>query len=194
MVKENCTQNLEKLLINQYKESMKICPRCGSKKSWSLSTGQIRCSKCGLTIKASKNLWSKTRISPQQKGRLVDYFSLGIPAYRLRFRIPYSKPTILRWFRTLREVIYSDCIKELKPLSGEIEMDETMTGVRRPGKRGWGATGKNIVFGIYPDAVKSLLFQSHHVLRRLCSLILPNILKLEVYTTQMTGLPMPFYL
>jgi len=28
-------------------------------------------------------------------------------------------------------------------------MDETMFGGRRPGKRGWGATGKNIVFGIY---------------------------------------------
>src|SRR6056297_499884 len=149
---------------------MKICPRCGSKNFWSLSSGQIRCSKCGLTIKASKNIWSKTRISPWQKGRLVDYFSLGVPAYRLRFRIPYSKLAILRSFRTLREVIYDDWIKDLNPLSGEIEMDETMFGGRRPGKRGWGATGKNIVFGIYPDAAKSLLFLSHHVLKKPCSL------------------------
>jgi len=28
-------------------------------------------------------------------------------------------------------------------------MDETMCSGRRPGKRGWGASGKNIVFGIY---------------------------------------------
>jgi len=48
-----------------------------------------------------------------------------------------------------REVIYWKVIKELKHLSGEIEMDETMSGGRRPGKRGWGATGKCIVFGIY---------------------------------------------
>jgi len=67
----------------------------------------------------------------------------------LRFPVPYSKPTILRWFRILREVIYYDCIKDLKPLSGEIERDETMFGGRRSGKRGWGASGKNIVFGIY---------------------------------------------
>ena len=48
-----------------------------------------------------------------------------------------------------REIIYHDNIKDLKPLSGEIEMDETLFGGRRPGKCGWGASGKNIVFGIY---------------------------------------------
>lgn len=173
---------------------MKTCPRYSSKKFWSLSSGQMRCSKCRLTIKVSKNLWSKTRISPYWKGRLVDYFSLGVPAYRLRFRVPYSKPTILRWFRTLREVIYDYCIKDLNPLPGEIEMDETMFGGRRPGKRGWGASGKNIIFGIYPDAVKSLFFLSHHVLRSPCSHILTNIPKPEVSTIPMTGLPMPSYL
>ena len=47
---------------------------------------------------------------------------------------------MLRWFRTLREVIYQDSIQNLKLLSGEIEMDETMFGGRRAGKRGWGAT------------------------------------------------------
>ena len=69
-----------------------------------------------------------------------------------------------------------------------------MFGGRKLGNRRWGALGKNIVFGIYPDAVKSLLFLSHHVLKRLCSHILSNTPKLEVYTTPMTGLPMPSYL
>ena len=72
----------------------------------------------------------------------MDYFCLGIPAFRLRFQVSYSKSTILRWFRNLREVIYQDSIKDLKPLSGEIEMDETMFGGRRAGKRGWVETGK----------------------------------------------------
>jgi len=115
---------------------MKTCPRCGSKKFWLLSTGQIRCINCGLTRKGSKTLWQKTRISPYWKGRLVEFFSLGVPAYRLRFQVPYSKPTILKWFRILREVIYQDSIKDLKPLSGAIEMDETMFGGKKPGKRG----------------------------------------------------------
>lgn len=47
---------------------------------------------------------------------------------------------------------------ELKPFSGKIEMDETMFGGRRSGKRGWGASGKNIVFGIYQRDGKVLTF------------------------------------
>jgi len=57
-----------------------------------------------------------------------------------------------------RETIYLDTIKDLEPLSGEIEMDETMFGGRRAGKRGWGASGKIIVFGIYQRNRKVLTF------------------------------------
>jgi len=88
----------------------------------------------------------------------VEFFSLGVPVYRLRFQVPYSTANILRWFRTLREVIYQDSIKDLKPLSVEIEMDETMFGSKRAGKRAWGATGKIIVFGIYQRNGKVLTF------------------------------------
>ena len=137
---------------------MKISPRCGSKKLWQLSIGQTRCSRCGLTRKVSKNHWEKTRISPYWKGRLVDYFYLGVPAYRLRFQVPYSQPTIQRWFRMLREVIYCSVIKEIEPLSGEIEMEETMFRGRKPGKRGWGAIGKCMIFGIYQRNGKVLTF------------------------------------
>jgi len=58
----------------------------------------------------------------------------------------------------LRETIYQNAIQDLKTLSGEIEMDETMFGGRRPGKRGWGASGKNIFFGIYQRNGKVLTF------------------------------------
>jgi len=34
------------------------------------------------------------------------------------------------------------------PFDGSLELDETMIGGRRKGKRGWGAGGKVIVFGI----------------------------------------------
>jgi len=58
----------------------------------------------------------------------------------------------------LREVIYRNAIKDLELLPGEIEMDETMFGGRRPGKWGWGASGKSIVFGIYQRNGKVLTF------------------------------------
>ena len=47
---------------------------------------------------------------------------------------------------------------ELSELSGEIEMDEAMFGVRVPRNRGWGAAGKRMVFGLYQRNGKVLAF------------------------------------
>lgn len=134
------------------------CPRCSGNKFWNLSTGQKRCSQCGLTRKFETTLWQSTRISPYWKGRLLEFFCLGVPAYRLRFQVPLDLKTIQRWFRILREAIYQHELKYLPALSGHIEMDETMFGGRVPGKRGWGAAGKHMVFGIYQRNGKVLTF------------------------------------
>jgi transposase len=58
----------------------------------------------------------------------------------------------------LRETIYQKALKELSTLSGQIEMDETMFGGKAPGKRGWGAAGKHMVFGLYQRNGKVLTF------------------------------------
>ena len=79
---------------------------------------------------------------------MIEYFCLGVPAYRLPSQVPLSQLTIQRYSRIFREAIYY-YIKDLIPLFGEIEIDETMFVGRRSGKRSRGATGKNIVFVIY---------------------------------------------
>jgi len=50
-----------------------------------------------------------------------------------------------------RQAIYDCALEEPEALrlAGELEMDEAMFGGQRKGKRGWGAHGKHIVFGIY---------------------------------------------
>jgi len=58
----------------------------------------------------------------------------------------------------LREALYGQAMKELSELSGEIEMDEALFGGRVPGKRGWGAAGKRMVFGLYQRNGKVLAF------------------------------------
>ncbi len=88
-------------------------------------------------------------MSPYWKGRLLEFFCLGVPAYRLRFQVPVDQKTIQRWFQILREVIYDNEMRKLSALSGKIEMDETMFGGKASGKRGWGAAGKRMVFGLY---------------------------------------------
>jgi len=137
---------------------MRKCPRCEGSKFWLLATGQKRCSSCGLTRKLDQSLWNTTRIPSYWKGRLVEFFCLGVPAYRLRFQVPVHQDTIQRWFQILRETIYQQALKELSTLSGHIEMDETMFGGKASGKRGWGAAGKHMVFGLYQRNGKVLTF------------------------------------
>ena len=128
---------------------MEKCSRCSSFDWWVLKTGQRRCKQCGLTRYPTRTYWQKSRIPPYWKGRLLEYFCLGVPAYRLRFQVPLNLKSIHRWYHIMRLCIYHTLSQELLTLTGSIEMDETMFGGRRSGKRGWGAEGKIIVFGMY---------------------------------------------
>ncbi len=51
-------------------------------------------------------------------------------------------------YQKLREAIYHVAELEGSRLNGEVEMDESYFGGRRKGKRGRGAAGKNVVFGL----------------------------------------------
>ncbi|MDI6591685.1 MAG: transposase [Patescibacteria group bacterium] len=81
-----------------------------------------------------------------------------MPASRIAKGLNLSKKAIERFFRLIREVIYNYSLIELEKLSGELELDETMFGGKRTGKRGWGAEGKHIVFGIYQRNGKIIVF------------------------------------
>ena len=124
------------------------CPNCHSKLHWNLSDARKKCQRCHTFFRPTL---SRFRFSWYQTNHLIEYFCLGIPVYRLKYVAPFSRQTVGKFFRFLRQLIYDQSVKELEELrmSGEIEMDETMFGGRRPGKRGWGAAGKQIVFGIY---------------------------------------------
>ena len=78
-------------------------------------------------------------------------FVLGVPIYRSRQFVDISLKSGHKAYLVFREAIYDTLTEELNhiALSGQIEMDETMFGGKRAGKRGWGATGKQMVFGMY---------------------------------------------
>ena len=122
------------------------CPACDYGWSWHLSDGRRKCRSCGKRYTA-KTVWSGSRLPDQTKRRLVEMFTLGVPSYRLRFRGIASAPAIERFYRTIRACCaIEEHLRE--PFEGSIECDETTFGGARPGKRGWGAAGKIIVFGI----------------------------------------------
>lgn len=91
------------------------------------------------------------KISADVVSHLLYLFALGVPAYRTRFYVQISLATVERAFRIFRETIYDLSLEELNQLkmSGKLEMDEALFGGHRKGKRGWGAEGKALVFGIY---------------------------------------------
>ncbi len=60
-----------------------------------------------------------------------------------------SRPTINRFYKTIRERIAELCKEESPFCNGEVELDESYFGARRVrGLRGRGAKGKNPVLGM----------------------------------------------
>lgn len=138
---------------------MRKCTYCRCTKFWKLQDNRYRCKQCRRNFRFRTHIyWGKSKISPYWKGRILEFFCLGVPAYGLRLRVPVHLHTIERFYHLIRHAIYQDALQELKPLEGKIEMDETMFGGRKPGACGWGAGGKVIVFGMYQRNGKVLIF------------------------------------
>ena len=128
---------------------MKQCPKCGFTRSWSLADGRFKCKRCSTRYRPNvdRSIWASFRLSEKTKVTLLDYFLLGVPSYRLRFHSLACRSTRERFFRAIRAAMaYEEKLRE--PFDGLVECDEITFGGYQPGKRGWGAYGKIIVFGI----------------------------------------------
>src|SRR5579864_2111944 len=117
------------------------CIFCGSFKVSRTRRGYVRCRNktCGKQ-KSLKQLRKEIAI--------VTGFYQQQPAYRLANDLGLPYQVVTRVYERLREAIYHVAELEGKRLSGEIEMDESYFGGRRKGRRGRGARGKSIVFGL----------------------------------------------
>ena len=128
------------------KASRRSCPECGHHWAWLMGDGRFKCRLCAHRYKWL-SVWDASRLSERDKSKLLEYFVPGVAAYRARFRAPCSRPTTERFYRQIRAVMAIS--EELAaPFEGAIECDETMLGGRRRGKRGWGASGKVLIFGM----------------------------------------------
>lgn len=129
-------------------QGKRICPRCQCRNINHI-TNRYACKKCRYKFDDfTRTYLVKVRIPLNIIAHLLYLFSLGVPAYRIRFYVKISLKTIKHAFRIFREAIYDSLIINLR-LSGKLELDEAMFGGHRKGKRGWGAEGKTLVFGIY---------------------------------------------
>ena len=116
-----------------------------------------------------KNKYIKvSHISESKFREIVKLFSEDLNATQIANLTNLNRNTINRYLKLFRERIVKICEEE-SPLSGEVEVDESYFGASRiRGKRGRGARGKTIVFGllkregkgyteIVPDVTKATL-------------------------------------
>ena len=90
----------------------------------------------------------RARISTAKFRQTLKYFALDIEATKIAKLTGLNRNTINKYLLLVRKVIALECEQE-SPFSGEVEVDERFFGARRTkGKRGRGASGKTIVFGL----------------------------------------------
>ena len=91
----------------------------------------------------------RSRISEKKFRQLIKLFSLDLDAVQISELSHLNRNTVNRYLAAIRTRIAEFCELE-SPLKGEVEIDESYFGVKRvKGKRGRGASGKTIVFGIF---------------------------------------------
>lgn len=97
----------------------------------------------------TKNKYSnRSRISEAKFREIIRYFSLDLDAQKTALLTNLNRNTINRYFSFMRQRIAEKCEQD-SPFLGEVEVDESYFGAKRiKGKRGRGASGKTIVFGI----------------------------------------------
>ena len=91
----------------------------------------------------------RARISRAKFRQLLRLFALDLTATQMAAVIGLNRNTVNRYLKLIRQAIAQHCQRE-SPFAGDVELDESYFGARRiRGKRGRGARGKTIVFGIY---------------------------------------------
>lgn len=89
-----------------------------------------------------------SHISEKKFRQLVKLFSLDLDGVQIAALTHLNRNTVNRYLKAIRIRIAAFCEFE-SPLTGEVEIDESYFGAKRvKGKRGRGASGKTIVFGI----------------------------------------------
>ena len=112
--------------------------------------------------------YRRSRISEPKFRQLIRYFSMDLTATNTAELTGISVRTVNSIYLKIRRRIAAVC-EQHSPLQGAVEVDESYFGARRVrGKRGRGAYGKTIVFGllkrdgkvyteIVPDCTKATL-------------------------------------
>ena len=91
----------------------------------------------------------RCKLSRKLQGQLLQFFVAGVTARTAAELVGVSRTTATLYYQKIRQVIcYHLELESEEYFAGEVELDESYFGGHRKGKRGRGAAGKVIVFGI----------------------------------------------
>lgn len=91
----------------------------------------------------------RSKLSNYRIRKILKYFCTDLTAVQASELGGFNRNTINRFYKLFREAILELAIKESSEFTGEFEADESYFGAKRVrGKRGRGAGGKTIVFGL----------------------------------------------
>jgi len=125
------------------------CSLCGHNEFYIMTRKRLRCKACKNDFKPLKNTkLSLLNLSSSEWLSLLKLFELSISGRKASQELHISYKTTLKGFDIIRKAIAEFLSKDDEILKGEIEVDESYFGGKRKGKRGRGAGGKTIVFGI----------------------------------------------
>ncbi len=98
---------------------------------------------------SSSKQFVRARISRAKFRQLLRLFALDLTAVQITALTGLNRNTVNRYLTLIGQAVAHHGERE-SPFSGDVELDESYFGARRVrGKRGRGAHGKTIVFGLY---------------------------------------------
>ena len=145
---ESCLVHLMKV---RFGESL-TCPKCRKHGRFSKLKDMpaFACAWCGHHIHPMAGTPFQASHTPLQKWFYAMYLFTtsrhGVPAKELQRQLGVTYKTAWRMGHEIRK--YMGKIDGNAPLNRTVEADETYIGGKRPGKRGRGASGKTVVFGM----------------------------------------------
>jgi len=147
------TQNqLQKLFQKAILGKRIHCGYCGSYKIKRTKDNRFFCSECRKKFSLkSISIFKGSKLSLKTLYCLLECWLKELPVKQTVQLLNLSRQTVSKYYRKFR--IMSPKINKM--FSGKIKIiDDSYFGGRRKGKRGRGAAGKTMIFGIYDSSLK----------------------------------------
>lgn len=129
-----------------------VCPKCERAANWSRFKAEraYACQWCGHHLHPTAGTPFEDSRTPLQLWFYAIYLFTtsrhGVPAKELERQLGVTYKTAWRMAHHIRK--HMEAVDGEWPLGGEVEIDETAVGGYHPGRRGRGAAGKTVVFGM----------------------------------------------